>query len=97
MQINTDNMYKHLKSNTKRDGYIHRAYDNGLVLLRCSIREITDPKEDDAKLKWLAHFLTHETGREHSAQCSWDVMVDKYERMSLEAKVGQREVVFGDA
>lgn len=97
MHLNTDNMYKHLKSNKKRDGYIHRIYDNGNVLLSCSIKELTDPKLDDAKLKWLCEFTAQETGKTQSGEYSWDSMANIYERMTLELRAGQREVAFGDA
>lgn len=94
----SDSMYKYLVSNNKKDGYIHRVYDNGIVALHCSIKELDatkDPHCNESAVSWDSVFVVRDKAMPIAFSGKWDKMVDKFERLTLDAKSGEREMQFG--
>jgi len=97
MQVNSDNLYKHLKYNSATEGLVKREYANEYVRLLCSTKEIDftkDPDASDDNVKWDCTFITSRGAEE--ALLSWDAMFVAFERSTLNGKNQQSEIAFGN-
>jgi len=90
----TDSLWKHIKKNSTKDGYVRREYDNGFVRLLCSTKEIDftkDPNQSDDNVRWACSFI-HSGKIEEFNDLTWEKMATKFENLSLEKKLGQKEM-----
>ena len=89
MSNNADNMHKHLKHHSVKNGIVSRVYENEFVRLQCSKREIQMEENDDDE-KWNCTFIYG--GKIDEAELLWDYMANRFERISLDRKLAEPEL-----